>query len=398
MTAMAAPYLLDLSHTSHTRARTGIQRVARSLATAMGNKAVAVTHDPWRGVWRTLESWEQANLAATEPARTRGASWPWSVRLRGRLARLWLHRRGGPRLPAEAAGVIVPELFSPMVTATLPALRAATRGPCVALFHDGIPLKLPEFTPVKTVARFPAYLQELLAFDGIAAVSEDSHATLVDYWRWLGVERMPVVQTLPLAVDPPLRPPPPAATGRPVVLCVGSIEGRKNHLALLEAAARLWAEGVDFELQLVGLARPETAGPALARLRALQAAGRPLRHDANADDEALSAAYATCAFTVYPSIMEGFGLPVLESLAHGRPCVCLDRGALAESARGGGCVPLTQVDAPTLASAIGALLRDPAARDRLAAEARARSFRRWTDYAADLIGWIEHEVAPRHHA
>ncbi|PTX97737.1 glycosyltransferase [Opitutus sp. ER46] len=394
---MAAPYLLDLSHTSHTRARTGIQRVARSLAAALEGAAVAVTHDPWRGTWRTLEPWEQANLAATEPARTRGANWPWSARLRGRLARLWWDRRGAPRLPASA-GVIVPELFSPTVAASFPALRAATSGPCVALFHDGIPLKLPEFTPVKTVARFPAYLQELLAFDGIAAVSEDSRATLVDYWRWLGVERMPVVQTLPLAVELPLRPTPPSAAGRPVVLCVGSIEGRKNHLALLEAAERLWAEGVDFELQLVGLPRPETAGPALARLRALQAAGRPLRHDANADDEALSAAYATCAFTVYPSIMEGFGLPVLESLAHGRPCVCLNRGALAESARGGGCVPLDQVDASSLATAMGTLVRDRVARDRLGAEARARSFRRWSDYATDLIGWMEHEVAPRRRA
>jgi len=45
---MTAPVLLDLSHTSHTQARTGIQRVARSLRTALGTGAVAITHDPTR--------------------------------------------------------------------------------------------------------------------------------------------------------------------------------------------------------------------------------------------------------------------------------------------------------------------------------------------------------------
>ena len=42
---MSAPFLLDLSHTSHTRARTGIQRVTRSLYAALGDRALAVTFD-----------------------------------------------------------------------------------------------------------------------------------------------------------------------------------------------------------------------------------------------------------------------------------------------------------------------------------------------------------------
>ena len=65
------------------------------------------------------------------------------------------------------------------------------------------------------------------------------------------------------------------ATTPPRVLCVGTIEGRKNHLALLEAAEVLWSEGINFELQLIGLARPDTAGPALAKVADLQRAGRP---------------------------------------------------------------------------------------------------------------------------
>src|SRR5437016_7997911 len=85
---MPAPLLLDLSHTSHTRARTGIQRVARSLHAALGEGAVAVTHDPYADAWRGLETWENENLIATGAAAKRGAQWPLGAKLRGH-ARRW---------------------------------------------------------------------------------------------------------------------------------------------------------------------------------------------------------------------------------------------------------------------------------------------------------------------
>ena len=59
---MTGRLLLDLTHTSHTRARTGIQRVVRALHRELGNSALAVTFDPYLGGWRPLEAWEQANL------------------------------------------------------------------------------------------------------------------------------------------------------------------------------------------------------------------------------------------------------------------------------------------------------------------------------------------------
>src|SRR5882724_8411445 len=166
---MPAPLLLDLSHTCHTRARTGIQRVARALHSALGDDALAITHDPHRHAWRRLEAWELANLSATGAAEKRGAQWPLAAKFRGRTAR-W-QGRAAPALP-ENSGLLVPEVFSPTVAAALPSLFGAVRGPRVAVFHDAIALQFPEISPAKTVARFPAYLHELLAFDGIAANSE----------------------------------------------------------------------------------------------------------------------------------------------------------------------------------------------------------------------------------
>ncbi len=385
---MPAPLLLDLSHTCHTHARTGVQRVARSLRTALGDRALAITHDPHRETWRELEDWERATLATDRQAKKRGAQWPLTARIRGRLQRV-VGRRAAA-LP-QNSGLLVPEIFSADVGRALPALFAETRGPRVAIFHDAIALQFPELTPAKTVARFPPYLVELLSFDGIAAVSEDSRDALLDYWRWLGVRDTPRVQAIPLGIAPqPAKPngeiSPPASP--PMVLCVGSIEGRKNHAALLDACEQLWARGETFSLHLVGLAQAQTGAAALAKIRALQAAGRPLRYDGAISDAAVDAAYAACTFTVYPSLMEGFGLPVIESLSHGKPCICSARGALGESARGGGCVPLASVDANTIAEAIARLLRTPAQLSELATQARARRFKTWTDYARELSEWI----------
>jgi len=137
------------------------------------------------------------------------------------------------------------------------------------------------------------------------------------------------------------------------------------------------------------MANQQTGHSALQKIRALQQAGHPLQYVGAVDEATLQAAYAKCAFTVYPSIMEGFGLPVLESLARGKPCICSAHGALGESARAGGTLVLDELTSPALATAIGQLLQNPAQIRQLSAEARHRSYRSWSDYANDLLLWMK---------
>ncbi len=390
---MPPPILLDLSHTSHTRARTGVQRVARALGRALAGRALEVCFDPYESAWRPLEAYEAANLAADDPSPGRGARWPLSARLRGRLRRI-----GRRRSPLDAAllaphgadsAFVFPEIFSPAVGLALPRLFASARGPRVALFHDAIALQFPEHTPRGSVARFPGYLRELLQFDGVAAVSEDSRRALVDYWAWLGAERTPEVAAIPLGLDAPPPTPERGPAGRlTTILCVGSIEGRKNHVALLEACESLWARGLSFRLRLVGLANPETGGAALARITELRARGRPVQFDGAVDEQGLESAYRDCAFTVYPSLAEGFGLPVAESLARGRPCLCRQEGALGEVSRDGGCVGIGAASAQEIAGAVEALLASPTRLAALEEAARGRRFKTWGEYASDLTGWM----------
>ena len=381
--------LYDATHTSHTRAQTGIQRVVRALFAELvkTQSVTGICHDPYLRGWRPLAAGELTRLRPGQPATgSRGAKWPLHRKLTGHARRLFGTK---PALPA-ADGLICPELFSARAAAQMPELLDAVRGPRIAIFHDAIGLKVPELTPPGTVARLPGYLRELLAFDGVAAVSEDSAASLRDYWAWLGVAGAPPVLAIPNGIDAM----PAAATSAetlssvPRVLCVATIEGRKNHLALLEACESLWQQGRQFELELLGLARADTAGRALARIAELQRAERPLIYAGVAADAELHAAYRRCSFMVYPSLLEGFGLPVLESLQHGKPCICSAHGALGEAARGGGCVMLDVVDTPSLAAAIDRLLQNPAEIAALSLRARARPFRSWAEQARDLAAWM----------
>jgi len=388
---MSAPVLFDATHTSHTSAQTGIQRVCRTFFAELSarNEATPICYDPHLIGWRSLRRDELAVLRDQTggSGKSRGAKWTLPQKISGAGQR-WLGRR--PVLPA-ASGLICPELFSAKVGAHLPGLLAEVPGPRVGVFYDAIALKFPELTPAGTVARFPAYLRELLVFDGIAAISEDSAACLRDYWRWLGIAQPPPVHAIPLAIDQAhteSAPPVSAPDALPRLLCVCTIEGRKNHLALLDACELLWTEGLRFELQLIGMARADTAGAALVRIHALQQAGRPLLFHGSVPEAELHAAYRQCAFTVYPSLIEGFGMPVLESLQHGKPCVCSGQGALGESAHDGGCVPLDFVDSTSLANTLRRLLQKPEELAALVAAARARHLKTWPEYTTEFTTWM----------
>jgi glycosyltransferase involved in cell wall biosynthesis len=378
--------LLDVTHTSHTRAQTGIQRVCRSLAGELARRQPLqpICFDPHQQAWRILKTSERATLADSRGAAgSRRASWSIADQITGHIKRL----TGRPGSVPDGEALICPELFSVEVARHLTPLFARVRGPRVALFHDAIGLKFPELTPPATVSRLASYLRELAAFDGVAAVSDDSALSLREFWRWAGIKITPPVATITLGVTP-CNPTPPPTDQPPRVLCVGTLEARKNHLSLLEAAESLWSEGIDFELELIGMPRRDTGQLATARIHALQSNGRRLIYRGSVTDEKLHAAYQRCALTVYPSLYEGFGLPVIESLQHGRPCICGQGGALAETVRGGGVLSVEQPTSSALAAEMRRLLQFPAERDALTQAALRRKFRSWSDYVDERVDWM----------
>lgn len=260
--------------------------------------------------------------------------------------------------------------------------------PCrlAAIFHDAIPLKHPHITWPQSVARHPGYLKLLARFDRVWAVSEASRDELVGFWRWQGCSKTPPVDVLALGADfnaaPRVRSRAPA--GPASFLCVGILEPRKNQAFLLDVCDDLWSEGELFDLHLVGRMNPHFGKETLARIKALRRKFNGLHYHAAASDAEVAALYAVARASVFPTIAEGCGLPLLESLWQGVPCVCSDLPVLRENSAGGGCLPVAVNDRAKWKATLRRVLREQSMYSILTSEATSRALPTWAEAAAVL--------------
>jgi glycosyltransferase involved in cell wall biosynthesis len=109
----------------------------------------------------------------------------------------------------------------------------------------------------------------------------------------------------------------------PTFLVVGTLEPRKGHRIALDAFDRLWKAGSEAKLVFIGRRgwNVEAIADRIARHPAL---GRTLFWFENASDDDLAYAYEACSALVFPSYVEGFGLPLVEAARAGRPVICSD--------------------------------------------------------------------------
>ncbi len=270
------------------------------------------------------------------------------------------------------------------------------------LIYDLIPLRRPEWCDRGLVRLFRAWFEGVLPIaDHLFAISRATAADVEAYAREHGIALPGRVEPLPIGTGfggPSAATP--ATTERlpapgSYVLVVSTIEARKNHLLAFRVWRRLLEES------------PADAVPTLVF------AGRVgwlvddlMRQIANTDnldgklvlvldptDAELTALYRGCLFTLYPSFFEGWGLPVTESLAFGKPCVTSNRTALPEA---GGSLA-RQFDPDDLNDAY-ALIADTI-RDRTGlAEWEARIRREfepvpWAATAEALLAGLGHPLA-----
>jgi glycosyltransferase involved in cell wall biosynthesis len=153
-----------------------------------------------------------------------------------------------------------------------------------------------------------------------------------------------------------------------VVLHVGSTVERKNVPLVLQTVARLRAEGEDAYLLQVG-GRLTSEQEQLAERLELR---RYVRSVPGVDEGTLRRAYRTADVLLFPSLYEGFGLPVLEAFASGLPVVTSGAGGLREV--GGDAVRVVESrDAAAYVEALRELAADPDAREALVEEGRRRA-------------------------
>lgn len=380
---------------------TGVQRVVRGLYRALSTLAsvMPLVWDPALVSYCTLSRRERSYLenpfaghaaADAEPGRRANPIPMWS-----KFARRIVHRRNRLDLTTRLTPrdtLCVPEIFQDNRLDWVKSLPSRTAAQRVGVYYDALIWRRPDIMPSNRQVGFVEYLNALGGFDRIVTISEESAADLRACWDAHGrtVERLPPISIVTLPVDhlgPARRivPPPHAGAKRRSVLCVGTFEPRKNHLGLLEAAEQAWSHGVDFELTLIGRTTAQWGSRVEAALETLRAAGRPVRWLRHVNDATLRRAYEECTFTVFPSLGEGYGIPIVESLWYGRPCVCGVDGAIGEAAAGGGCLAVDQTDPAALAAALESLLADQTLYRRLCDEAERRTFGTWEQLARELL-------------
>jgi glycosyltransferase involved in cell wall biosynthesis len=263
--------------------------------------------------------------------------------------------------------------------------------PCrlAAMFHDAIPLKFPHITWPQSVQRHPEYMKLLAGFDRTWAISEETRRDFTGFWRWQGVKVRAQVEVIGLGADfdggGRVQRDPLIAAGRPSLLCVGIVEPRKNQSFLLQVCETLWRDGVDFDLHVVGRVNPHFGKPIAAQMQALQKREKRFRFHAAASDQELARLYENARAVVCPTIAEGCGLPLLESLWRGIPCVASDLPVLRENAEGGGCLLAAVDDATDWCGKLRLVLANDDENRRLQREAMARPLPRWAETAQTII-------------
>ncbi len=260
----------------------------------------------------------------------------------------------------------------------IPRLRRTSV--CATLF-DAIPLRRPEWANPRLRRTKNWALRKTVQWaDHVIAISAAMVPELVEYYeidaaritvtspgvdaRWFDVESASRIAAMRAryALDPDY------------LLFVGTLQPRKNIERILAAFERMPAQiTAGRQLVIAGKAGWRT-DDLVATLRRVEGAGRVRWLDyVDADD--LRALYQGAAAFVFPSLYEGFGLPVLEAFASGTPVITSNTTSLPEVA-GDAALLVDPLDVDALAAAMASIVEDTALAGRLraAGQMRARAF------------------------
>lgn len=259
------------------------------------------------------------------------------------------------------------------------------------IFYDSIAVLHPEYVPDTPVRENHAsYMRGLAECDIVIPISHFSQACLENFWLDEGIAPT-VIETVLLPDEfglAPRRAEPWAldTSDRVEILCVSTLEPRKNHLALIEAVQRLdqLTPELGWRLTLVGNRYSEAESLALAVQAACHADDR-IRWLGVVDDQTLCQLYSECTFTVYASCIEGFGMPIVESLWHGKPVLCHKGGVMRELALKGGCLMANVNDPEEFAAILARLATDVSLYKKLSTQAVQRPVRTWDSYANEVL-------------
>ncbi len=261
--------------------------------------------------------------------------------------------------------------------------------PALLTLYDLIPLLFPEHSTLR--ARRLFRLATRLALRATRHALAISEATRRDF-----LARFPLqpeqITAIPLAADPAFAPQPPTVSAalrvhhplpEQFVLYVGSNKPHKNLVRLVEAWAMVQAEVPAYTLVIAGAWLPQHP-EARQNAQVLGIADRvcwlgPL------PETDLPALYTAAEVFVFPSLYEGFGLPVIEAMACGTPVVCANTSSLPEVA-GDAAVMFDPFHSESIAAALRKVLGDADLRTAMRRRSLAQAARfSWQETAQKTL-------------
>jgi glycosyltransferase involved in cell wall biosynthesis len=262
----------------------------------------------------------------------------------------------------------------------LPKLRIWPRLGYGVLVHDLMPLTHPKFWPREKLAVKRSAFRSIQKARPVVFTSTAYNADAVA--ERLGIEarvaRFGCGQISDAAADEALRTPLPGRGTQ--LVAIGALEPRKNLLALIDIVERA---SDSLELRLVGRGSPAYETQLRARIERSPAARR-IRLEPSLSPDAALDLLSHAAALLFPSLAEGFGLPILEALALGTPVVASDLPEI-RSWTGAAVRHVPPGDTPAWVAAISAAVDAPE-EERRAGQRLAASYR-WARCTQSLVDW-----------
>lgn len=391
--------LVFVHHTIETKVRSGIQRVVVELCRSLPGRVDVdfVKWDATDGQLRYLDTRDIDGLFGRDA-------------IAGIRPNPFCHRvnyRFADTIPCpERTWLIYPEIsyLMPGGNEILARLISQCRDYAIrvaAIFYDLIPVRDDDYAAARP--EHVEYLTELIRCDRILGISKFSADDLLRYFRNIGSISDEELKHLHDKIGSVLlgefregsafgigdRQP---QDGRPsqTIALLGTVEPRKQQTRFL----RIFNDLLDkepllnrYSVEIIGSLHPLSAAAFHREL----ARNRRLHYHQYSSDEFIERTMGAADFSVFLSHSEGYGLPIVESLRHGVPCLTASFGPMAEIGSRGGCMMIDALSDEVIAQALLLLVRDPSTLDRLRLEIASRSPRSWGDYADEVLGCLFRE-------
>lgn len=313
--------------------------------------------------------------------------------LRNSVKKAWIPKNTTRLNPNKADILLLELVFQPNQIAYLKEISRDYGANLTYFSYDCNPLIAPHYWPPDVNGDFSNYVTLVNSSKQVWSISKTAQEDIKRYskvdqskvsfeYKWLPPFKFPDCDHREIYIQ--------ELEKENYILMVASYVPSKNHLGFLEALKLLKAKGISIpKIYLVG------GGSWIGReidskVRELNQIGIQVKKYEAIRNCCLGKLYANCSFSILPSFVEGFGLPIVESLSFGKPVVTSTSMSMGELLVLPGTIGFSHTQVPSLITILERVLSDNDLLETLTSEAveNLNNLGTWQDYAAKLYEFV----------